>query len=441
MNSIHRINDFSLLKFVETQDILDFSKVQSEINLVNPQYVNVNLDQSDLNKTVWDSGSEVYKHTLNKIFSGAPLFSPTINTPKVNTLSTNVHLILKQGYSWINVFALHVIIKSSKTNEILISKIVQLSEFKIVPENLIINGSSWTEEVIFKIPTSSDILICQITEVLESDKTSLGTILNYPFDFEVLINEKPVPDYIQTKISLDSSHYLNINLISTETLKTIEQIILDYFEVSRAIIQVSHVINYGVGNVYKTIRISDEDNCFNSINIGLNLLSFYETNPNAIVNIIVSTEILCDNKLMKRTASVNTDLSTINPIIEAAISHPNQNYPVSVVQQNVVTNTIIEAKQTTKIVPIFQPIFIEFIKSDIIFENKNVHFNNVIKPTYLFLNKTISDEEQYIESKVTSDNKYYFDLSMFVSIKSPTTYQLIDVANLNMIGHGKVLLK
>jgi hypothetical protein len=448
MNSTQRINDFSLMVFDETLDTINFWKVQSELPLVNPQYF---IDY-DLNNIVWDLGSLKYQHTLNKIFSGLPLFTPiegvTISLPK---LVTDVHLKIGQGFSWDNLFGLHVIIKSSKTNEILISKIIKLSDFQIGNE-IMIDGMLWGEEVILKIPTTSDILVTQVTKIQNSEITSTGVLLNYPYDFVILLDEKPLPDYIQNNISFDDNHYLNINLISTEN-KTVEQTLIDEFNVIASQIKVSHIINYGNSNIaFKTIRISDEDNKFDTINIGLNLLPYFidpivngilDTTINNLVTIFVSTEIIVNGTLLTRQSSIVTDLGTINPFIATQIIKTNEqmtNYPVTVTQQNVVTNTIIEAKQTTKIISIYQPVFMEIIKDDIIFESKNIYFNKITKPCYLVIIATSTDSEQIIFSQITSDNKYYFDLSQLVPIVSPTTYDIVMADTLIIIGKGNVLL-
>ena len=348
--------------------------------------------------------------------------------------------MLKQNYDFTNLFGLHVIIKSSATGEILISKIVKQSDFQITESKELIDGSFWLEETILKIPKCNDILLCQVTEVTYSEITNDGVIMIFPFDFIVTIDEKPIPDYIQTNINFDENHFLNVGIKVDETYNlSAEQAILDYFGVGFADIQISHVINYGNSiNGYTSIRVSNENNKFESINVGLNLLQ-YLSNPDVLVNIFVSTEISVDNKVIKRQAQLNVDISQINPFLQNLITHPETNYPVQVVQQNIVNQTVIEAKESTKIVPIYQPVFAELINVDIIFEKKNIHFDGVTKPTYLFLG--VGDTEQYIKSDQTSDGKFLFDLSKFVPIQAPTTYTLLDVNSLSKIGEGNVLLK
>jgi len=447
MQSIQRINDFSLLKFADTQVNNDFWKIKSELNLVNNQY----LINTDINNTIWSEGSSKYQHILNKTFSSVPLFIPNEDSIIINSLTTDVHLVLKQNYHLETpLFGIHVIIKSSKTNEILISKIVKQEEFVIVPEVLIIDGSHWTVETILQIPTTDDILMCQITEILlsdtQSDITNTGLILNFPFDFVVLISEKPLDDRIKTILSFDENQFLKIELQTNEN-KSVEQSLLDSFELTTAQIGISHIINYGTitsGYLNNVIRISDEVNKYNSIILGLNLLSLFTQYPNEPVYIFVSTEILIDGKLVKRDAQIQTTSLIVNPLIQAQIGEIISNrtdYPVQVIQQNNVTNTIIEAKKETKIVSILQPIFMDFVKDDIIFEPKNIYFNNVTKQTYLKFIAINNDSEQVQLSKITSDGKYYFDLSEFNPILINTTYELWNANSLNLIGKGNVLLK
>jgi len=447
MLSIQRINDFSLLKFVETQTNRNFWKAKDELSLVNNQYF---IDE-DINNIIWSTGSSKYQYTLNKIFSGFPLFTPTSETPVINSLTTEVHLVLKQNYHLETpLFGLHVIIKSSKTNDILISKIIKQNEFVVVPDVMFIDGSHWNVEVVLQIPTTDEILMCQITEVFksltESDITDSGVLLNFPFDFVVLIDEKTLDDRIKTILSFDENQFLKIDLVTTEN-KSVEQSLLDSFELNSAQISISHVINYGTitaGYLNNVIRISDEVNKYNTIIFGLNLLPLFLSYPNEIVTIYCSTEILLDGKLIKRQASITTTNPLINPLIQAKIDEILGNrtdYPVQVIQKNNVTNTIIEAKKETKIVPILQPVFMEFIKSDIIFESKNIYFDNIIKPTYLKLIVNKNDSDQLQLTKLTSDGKYYFDLSEFNPITTDSTYELWGANSLNLIGSGNILIK
>jgi hypothetical protein len=436
--SIHRINDYGLLKFVKPSQVQQFYGVKDEIESSVPQYFVID----DIDNTVWTDG--LFRHRLNKTYSTFRLFDPNTETPNELLRFYKTSFLLKQGFSWDGIFGLHLIIKSGKTGEVLISKIYKIEDFKIAEKKEIYNGSYWVEEVIFKIPEITDTLVCQVTEIRFSDISSeggdIGYLYNFPTEFIPLIDEKPLPDYIKTNVTFDNAHYLSINLTTTEN-KTIEQSILDYFGLRLADINISHIINYGNDDIgYKALRISNEINKFSTINIGLNLSEFFAT-INQEVLIFVSTEILVDTKLMKREIQLSTNLETINPIIANNFVNPETVFPVEVVNENIIQNTIIEAKETKKLIAIYQPVFVEFIREDLFIERKNISFENLINQAYLKINKTDKDDEQIILSKLTSDNKHYFDLSELKPVVKPSTYEIISTDNNIIIGKGKVLDK
>jgi len=437
MKNIHRINDFALLKFIDAQDLTEFYKIKNELNLDNTQYVE--KDNNQIPKIVWESGD--FLHKLNKIYSNLALFEPDVNTPVEELKFTNVHFLLGQGFSFESIFGVHVIIKNSKTNEVLISRIFRMEEFYITNNKELIDGSFWLEEVTMRIPTVSDILTCQVTEIPYDDIDNMsGMISNFPQTFILLMIEKLTPDYIKTILTFDENHFLKIRLMTDET-KTIEQSLLDYFETSNAVIEVSHVINYG-NELYgfATIRVSNEDNKYLPISIGLNLLPYF-VGGSEYVNIFVSTEILVDNKLIKRENQINTTLDSINPFIEAQITHPTTNFPVEVIKQNIINQTTIESAQETKLVQVFQPIFAEMITEDIYFQQKNIFFDKITNPAYLRLIANDVDMFQVIMTKTTSDNKFYFDLTEFQPIQKNSIYELVDGTNLKVIGIGKMLVR
>jgi len=441
MQNIYRINDFSLLRINDPNEVENFFKVQTEIHADNPQY----FLSENLNSIVWDSGD--FAHKLNKVYNNNPLFSPSLVSPLTPTLETNYYsceMLLKQGFRWDNIFGLLINVKNSKTGEIYFSSIFQINDLQITANRELIDGSFWFEEILFKIPKINDVYLVEVTEILFSDivfdGTDIGLIYSYPNNFTPLIGEKPIPDFIQSSVILDVNHYITVGCKTSEN-KTLEQSILDYFELSIANITIEHVIMYGTDNLgYKSLRVSNEDNMFLPVNIGLNL-SDYNIPGNDSITIFISSEISVDGKLMKRESTLNTSLlDSINPLVQDMIVHPATNYPVTVTDQVTVQNTIIETPEVTKIVPIFQPIFAEMISNDIQFETKNIVFNSIINDTYLKFLKSATDEEQIILNKRTSDNKVYFDLSDFYAIQGPTTYQLIDENSNAIIGKGNVTL-
>ena len=159
------------------------------------------------------------------------------------------------------------------------------------------------------------------------------------------------------------------------------------------------------------------------------------------VKIFVSTEINVDGKLMKREVVKEIDtIVTLSPLVADKIEFPEMLVDVKVEKIENVTNTIIQQRTDNKIIPILQPIYIEKINDEITIENKNIAFNNVTNPTYLKINKTKTTDEQYVLSKVTLDNKYYFDCEELIPVAEETTYILIDATNNKIIGKGKVLV-
>lgn len=436
---IHRINDNALMKFIDQQDLEDFYLVKDEVELSLGETHYFFAD--DVDRIVWDSGN--FKHRLNKTYASLPLYTPDVSVPKETLRFIDVHLLAKQGYSWTNVFGWHVIIKSTKSNVVLFSGIITQNDFKVTLNKELIDGSFWLEEAVFKIPDLDDIISTQITEITYDDINndagdSIGYIYNYPPNLIPLIDEKPVPDFIKLEANIDDNHYVNCRVSTTEN-KTVEQSILDYFGLDLSNIQIFYVIDYGNNLIgYQTYRIQNEDNKYSKINFGLNLLPFLGTNDNAI-EITVTCEILVGSKLMVRQNSFNIDLDTVNPLIQNQIKHPETIFPVEVKNETVVNNQVIESKENTKVVEIYRPVFVEFIKDDIIFEPKAIYFDKLIDDAYLKVMQSSSVKEQIILSDKTAD-KIYFDLSKLTPIPEATSYQVIDVKSNNIIGKGQIVL-
>ncbi len=469
MQPIHRITKNAILQFTPTTDTIDFYKIDdSEINLLRNQYllksINSDIQEKEIEKIVWESGD--FAHRLNKVSNSSSLFIPTISTVVENKKYTLVRLLLKQGFNWFNsnpnlsIFALHVIIKklsdSINDEEILISRIVTIDEFVISGNKLVIDGNFWMEEFVFKIPTQDQNIVAQVTEITYGDIVgNVGqnpdTILNFPFNFEVLVEDKPMPDYIRVRLNLDENHFLNIKPTTDEN-KSVEQSILDYFfgENSGLKLEVNlrYIVSYGNPDFgYKTLVISNFDDAFGQINVGLNFLTIFGTNSDLyptpmIIDVNVLMEVSVDNKILRRTSEISSDLAPINPFLINVVSETidKQNYPVEVVNQNIIQNTLIEANESVKIVEILQPVFIEFIQDTIVFEPKNITFPTMVSECYLKLVKTASNPEQIIKSHPTSDGKFYFDLTEFSPIDVETSWELINANSLMIIGAGKIVL-
>lgn len=442
--NIFRINDFSLLRSYNTTLTRKYSLIKLGGNI--NQYVEKGISEDERNRildyTVWYSGQ--YKNRLNKVYNSNQLISiPEENYNKEFTVK-QFDVMIRQGYSFENVFGLLVIIIDVNNNIIYNSQILTADDFKITSDKELIDGSFWLLSKTIYIPQVNDILSVQIVEVtyndIEMENDNIGFIYNYPKDFIPLITEKPIPDYILTSLSLDNNFYLNVKLYTTEN-KTIEKSILDYFNLSIADIEVSHLINYGNENDgYKTIRVSNEDDKYLPIKIGLDLSDWSESGnaTQSTIDIHVTTEILVNGKLMQREAILHTDiLEVINPLIADKITHPETNFPVEIKNEQVIEHKTINTPKQIRVVTVPQPVFIEMISDTFKIENKNISFKNLTVPAYLIIAPQ-TDDEQLIESKITIDNVIYFDISDFKPVEKECEYQLLNKSNLMIIGKGIV---
>lgn len=442
-NNTYRIDDFTLLKTSETYKVKTFWKHENQYILAETPF---DAEYPESDRVVWDSGK--FKHRVNRIYNEI-LFQPTDDECLViqnNTTQCDVYL--KQGFNFSGLFGIHFIAKDMTTEEILISKIMFQNDFIVSDSKELINGSFWIQKISFDIPRTNNNICVQATrlrfEDVDMTEDNLGYLYLYPNEFIPLIGEKPTPDFIKTKIEFDENHWITVTPYSTEN-KLLQQSILDYFGLQIADIKISHVIKYGnVDLWYKTIRISNEDNTFMSVNVGLNLSEFLTEqaiNPDMnIVTIFVSTEIEVDSKLMKRETSINTDLyDTINPIVRTLIKNPETVYPINVTEITQTTNTIIEQNVHTRIVPINQPVFVRFIDDAIKLQKTHISFNGVTEPCMMIIEKTKKDEVQIITSKVTSDGILFFDLSE-IFLNEPSTYILRTMNGERIIGNGNITI-
>jgi hypothetical protein len=429
---VFRLNEFVLLELNDANDDVDFYKVMNEVDGNVPQFEPVS---SDFNKIIWDNG--VYKHRLNKVYTNAGLYVPGQLTGRVNSVEySNARFLLKQGFSFDDVFGLHFIIKDVTSNTVLTSCLRQVLDFS-VPATPYFNGADqFTAETTIMIPLSSNVLVAQVTTVTNDDisdsGSNIGLVYNYPYEFVPLIEDKPVPDFIVSSLSLDDNHYIRVQVSTTEN-KTVEQSVLDYFGLEIADINVTHVIDYGNEELgYKSLRVSNEDNRYLPVNVGLNLLEF----GNSMITITSTTEIEVDGKLMKRQATLNTDLSVINPYLVSLITHPDTLYPVEVNNSTIVQNTIIETREQREIIKVLQPVFAEMINDSFKFERKNIYFDRLTSASYLRIIKDDKNDEQLIASQITVDNRYYFDLSQATPVVANGSYQLLDMNTLKVFGSG-----
>lgn len=433
-----RVNDQVLVKISNSYEQIKFWKVFNQYLL---------QDQNDIEFAVWKEGD--YSHRINKVYDSEPLLTPSPeNSKEIETSYSEVRILLRQGFTFENLFGILVVIIDMTTGETLISKLLQQDDFYLTGNKELVNGVFWIEESIVKIPSSRNNIMLQATNIRFEDvvlEDPLGMILTYPNEFIPLIAEKPTPDFIKTSISFDESHFITIHPYTTEN-KTLEKSILDYFGLEIATIEISHVVVFGDAfKGYTSIRVSNEDNVFGDVNIGLNLSKYKSDTISGpgqnIVSINVITEITVDNKLMKRNASIDTDLfDVLNPVITSLIKNPEFVNPIEVTENQIIEHKVIEQSVERQVIPVSQPTYVKFIDSDIIYQKINLSLPSMNEPCYLRILATENQDEQAIISRKTIDNTYYFDLTELIPISENTKYEIEIISNGKIIGSGNFLL-
>jgi hypothetical protein len=453
-NSPYRINDFSLIKFAYP---FNENKSFYEVNIMSDlgDSDRNTIQYSDLDRIdniVWNGGSSEYKHIVNRFINdGTPIFTP-INIIN-NQEFIKAEVFLTQGFNWNNRFGVLVVVRGSFTGTIFYSKLLKTNDFNISQNKILQYGTFWMESHIFEFPLTNEELSVQIVDVRMSDITNINIgnipskqlINSYPFDFVPLIQEKPLPDFIVTDLSIDVNYFLHI-LPKTLENKNLENSLKDYFDIPRdqlTPILISHIIQYsGINQTtslldWKYLRVSNEENNFNEVVIGLDFSDWIDLrDPSQTFQIDVSTEFMVDGKLMRRA-------STINVSFQAAINLFNQQNiaPTNVIFNEIlepiqVNQTVIEKPLQTQIVKVIQPIFIEFITNDIQFANKNITFEGLIENAYMVV--TINGENQILYSQKTSDGKIFFDLSK-INVTSDGIYNLFLQSSDQQIGSGTII--
>lgn len=440
MNSnIFRINDYSLIIVINKKQTANFHLVD------NTQYVRAT--EKDWNKTVWvgDFQSKNIKYRLNKVFANTGLLQlPDSNTSK-QLACLDIEIILRQNYSFDGVFGLLITIFEPNTNKMYISQILQLEDFEVMNANekVLIDGSFWLEHSKLQLPLVSNMSV-QITEIrytdIEKDGTNIGLIYNYPHDFIPLISEKIIPDYIQTKIKIDYLTGILTIVPYTTNNQSLEQSLLDYFEQEVADIKISHLITYGVNTAgnerYKQLRVSNEVNKYLPISLSLDLTDFADENN---IDIVVNTEIIVNGKLAQRIATISVNNTKfINPSYVENIKHPDTIYPVNVVVNHNIQQSVIQKDKEITEVTVVKQIFAEIIKDNIIIENKNIVFNEVTEPCYLQINNTDTLPVQIVQCKKTADGIYYFDIHDIIPVDTETSYFVKTVGTDMIVAQGIV---
>lgn len=453
-----RINDFTLIKLSYTPSKnCDFLKVDySELGALGEHYIEVKdltYDQStgdvtgyiaDVESVVWDRGQNEYLHRQNHDYIQGIVYEPQLSSLIRDKEFLNVEFFIPQLFNWKDVYGIHLIIKGANTDNIYASKIIRISDFNISESRELYYGQFWMESNNTKIPSVSEDLYIQTT-IVKDDQISLeGYDYNYPNTFEPLIEDKIFPSFITTELSFDQAKFLHIFPKTLES-KTLENSLKDYFGYKRDKIvpmTIQHVVYYeGINQntgkyESRQYRVSNDENNFGECVIGLELMPFIEIeNPEQLIEIKVTTEINVDGKYMFRENSIKTDFYT--EIVNFLNVFVN---PTSVIFQDVtettqVNQTVINKPVSTKIVKVYQPIFVKYIEQDIEYARTNVSFENITEKSYM----AVGDE--IIQSDVTSDGKYYFNLTKLTPPKSNIEYKLFLANNETEVGSGMIIVK
>lgn len=442
----YRISPDILLQVVKSTNYTDYQEVGIQVNGENFTQAVIE-NELVLNQTVWNVG--VYSGRLNKVFNSSNLIDfADINNPK-SYRSKNCSLLLRQGFSWNDLFGILVVMKGMTSGYIYTSQLMTISDFQLNFEasRELIDNAFWTSEKLFNIPDlgTDENLMVSIESVSFSDVVNsgpeIGLITTYPksiFNFESLVAEAPLPSYIDVSINISETHYIKIQPVTLQPNKTVEQSLLDYFNLSKNVvpIEISHVIKYGTDdNGFKTLRVSNEDDAYSPVIIGLDFIQTVGTS----VMVFVSTEFVVNNILLKREHSLLFDYNDVlNPILAEVILKGSDLtvFPVNVTKETIINHNVIQQETEQKIVTITQPVYIELVKENILFENKNISFEAIKEYSYMTIKDSKTGIEQFIQSKITADNKYYFPLTKVSKPEINSTFTIISSITNALIGKG-----
>ena len=416
-----KVNDFCLLKFTYPLANRDFVKADySYLQGVGYHYIDVDSVKTDVQGQVVSYEADLKSVVWDNKFIKISFYIP-------------------QLFSWEGIQGLLLTIKGCESDDIYINRLFTINDFEYNNEKLLKDQIFWLESTTFNIPDYNEEFYAQCTIIKDSDINVEGYIYNYPTFFQPIIQSKPLPDYIITRAELDNAGFLHLVPDTLED-KTLENSLKNYFGYSRdksIPITIQHVITYSGINLttgYKEntiLRVSNEENNFNEVVVGIDLSRWIDVdNPEQKFVIDIATEINVDSKLMTRYTTVIADLTTEVVNLLASQSVPQYITQEKVEEVTQVNQTVINKPVETQIVKIYQPIFVKYIEKDVQYQNVRISFANLTEDCYLMV------EDDYIESHITSDGIYYFDLSELNPITQDTEYQIITKNGSIVIGSG-----
>ena len=120
---IFRINDYSIVRLAKTTESITFYEVQDSVS----QFILA--DENDWNNTIWMTGA--YLRRLNKVYNNECLIPFKQKGWSVDYQVKNIEILLRQGFTFENLFGFLVIVTDNSNETIYCAKILYERDFKI----------------------------------------------------------------------------------------------------------------------------------------------------------------------------------------------------------------------------------------------------------------------------------------------------------------------
>jgi hypothetical protein len=437
------------LQYRITDDVLLLLNQSDSTRIDFLKYADANqwLEAATIDDAVWSSGTFAQK--LNKVATSEELVE-TGDCITDNQRIFSGNLLIRQGFSWDNLFGVLLVIKGMETGNVLISRLWQLRDMEITKDSALqlIDGAMFIYSVPFSLPAmSEEALMASVVYVtydsIVADGQDIGLVTNYPnaiSAFEPMNASAPLPDYIVANVSFDNNQYVVVTPATLEPNKTLEQSILDYFGFTNNVVPITieYTIRYGNDTTgYSTVRISNEDNNFSPVKVGFDFTPW----TGQMLTIFTVMEVTCNGTLLTRQQNKIFDLQdNIAPFLNAVVSAQDITvYPVTVEKTTTVNNTIIDTNPAVKVVAILQPVYVEMQSQDITYENKNISFPMVTVNAVMNVAASDITQLQYILSQQTEDGKFYFNLGSINQPSTGTAYTVTDSTTKSIITRGTII--
>jgi hypothetical protein len=428
--------------YVETENV---QAISINPNDIPPTYDITSFD-TRADNIVWHYGASQYYRRINYNWNTGYLYTPDKTTIKLDLSFVEMEVFLKQGFNWSNVYGIHLSIRGTSTGTIYLSKVVKINDFKLSNTKQYLYGQFWSESDISKLPLVDtneefEINIVELEkEDVSTDLSTMGYIYNWDDTYLPFIDEKTYPDFISTTVNFDKDGFIILQTFKIgDASAPLDRAVLQYFNYGDdkiVPVTLSYILTYVSDGVTTSTRILNEINNFDPLRIGIPFdIDFNDANK--IYPITVETHIEVDGKLMRRQIVANAAFPTQVLSYLSAVSTPNITHQ-EVTENITVNQNVINKPVETKIVKVYQPVFVEYIKESFKYERKNISFANLNQPAYMVISdsKNASKEGTILTTKNTSDYQIYFDLSELTPISKDTPYELYLTENDTKIGEG-----